>query len=150
MDKRLCQLSELELSCYGCCAGKYFSEKAMKDQIKENTESFHEAKDKKEWGCRERTILSKKSICYNIIKDENLYVCALHPMRNDGVELRPDARCDIVSNCESYDRFSHWYGIIKDEFIDFIKSKNMSSYDYSFGIVTGMLIKEFERSHDKK
>lgn len=72
--------------------------------------------------------------------------CPLHPLQNDGKELR-HGECDFAYMCKSQRRFvEHWDDPTREQFLAFITSKQLDWYEYSVGMHTDTLLREFERT----
>ncbi|MFA6088556.1 MAG: hypothetical protein WC755_01705 [Candidatus Woesearchaeota archaeon] len=150
----LCQIKQLGLSCFGCCGFDFTTKKDVLDTIKQNTIDFENFKNEKDglkkYRDRYKKLaedgeweLSKSGICYNLIVKEGAFVCPLHAMQNQGIDLRHD-HCDLNYNCKTVFIFDKWDKNKQNTFIEFIKSKKLSSYEYSKLMFKNKLLNEFE------
>jgi len=142
MKINLCQIPELKLHCMGCCGHDFTSRQDVEKAIKNNTESYYKAKDKKKWGERSPCYVRGCGICYNVILEGEEAYCPLHPLRNNGKELRDDD-CDFDYMCRTFKLFKSWSEDKQKRFVDFLKSKKLDWYEYSVGMDTSTLLDEF-------
>lgn len=146
MKVNLCQIEEMNLSCMGCCGHDFKTREELEEALRKNTLTYKEAKDKKEWGRRSPNFVRPCGLCYNIIKVDNKVFCPLHPSRNDGEELR-DADCEFDYMCETFKKFKLWDEDKQKAFIEFLKPKKLDWYEYSMGMDSSSLLKEFEEEY---
>ena len=142
--RNLCQLDELGLSCMGCCGHDLGSKKDVETGLRLNTMSYADAPDKEAWGRREKEFVRSCGICYNLIKCKKEIFCPLHPLRNDGKDLRDDV-CDQEHLCKAFFCFQTWSEEKQQAFINFIASKHLDWFSYSVGMDDDSLLKEFEQ-----
>lgn len=143
MNINLCQIDELNLHCMGCCGHDFTSREEVEKAIKSNTESYFKAEDKKKWGERSPNYVRSCGLCYNIILVGDKAFCPLHPLQNGGEELR-DEDCDFGYMCKTFKLFKFWNEEKQIKFIDFLKTKKLDWYEYSVGMDSSSLLKEFE------
>jgi len=147
MKVNLCQIDELNLHCVGCCGHDFSSRFEIEKAIKLNTESFFNAKDKKKWGERSPNYVRTCGLCYNAILVGDKAFCPLHPLQNNGKELR-DSDCDFEYMCKTFKVFLTWKEEKKNNFIKFLKDKQLDWYDYSIGMDSSSLLSDFEKVYE--
>ena len=143
----LCQLTQLNLSCFGCCGHTFKSKKKIEQDLKKNTLEYEYTKDNITFRERaKQSDLRSSGICKNLILIDNIVVCPLHPELNDMMDLRI-AHCDTDHICRTIREFNKWGRKKQQKFIDFLKSKRLDIYSYSKRIDSGALLREFKQKH---
>jgi hypothetical protein len=142
----LCQLRELKLGCFGCCQHNFAEKSILKRDIRLNTKRFHEHKDKLVRLIKISKDGRKSGICKFVIQlDDGIIGCPLHPSLNKGIDIRKGF-CGYDFLCSANQDFNKWDSDTQDKFVEFIKSENLDFVDYSFGIITGSLLSEFQQT----
>ena len=141
----LCQLIELDLSCFGCC-GNHFEDKSdLKRDIRLNTKRYQEKKNELGYLKHISKDLRSSGICKLVIYIDGENVgCPLHPQLNSGLDLRA-GHCDIEYNCTTKSEFESWDKKTRMEFIDYIIQKNLDKVEYSIKMAGGSLLGGFRR-----
>ncbi len=145
----LCQLKELELSCFGCCGNDYSNKKKLMRDIRKNTYEFHKSKSIKSFMTRTKD-LRASGICANLVFKDGKFFCPGHPALHHGKDYRavdPDCEKDADDGCKTYILFQTWGKEKQKQFLDFIKSKKLDSYTYSINMDNDSLLKEFEKKN---
>jgi|APSaa5957512622_1039677.scaffolds.fasta_scaffold198754_1 hypothetical protein len=145
----LCQLNG---GCMGCCGNNFVSVKKIEEAIRKNTLDFvaMSPKEKEEFQCfrnRANSSQLRHGVCMNLISRKGKNFCPLHPACHDGQDLR-EGHCDINFLCKSAKEFAKCDSSKQNEFIDFIKSKKLSSIEFSVRMDNGQLWKDFLMSSD--
>lgn len=149
--RNLCQLPELGISCWGCCGHSFSSKDDVSRSLKKNTVEYEKSVDKVKWANRSE-YLRKSGICRNLIKKGDEIFCPLHPLRNDGQDLRTKhighskIDCDMNYLCKTFYEFNVMDEETQKKFILFIKSKNPDWYTFSIKIDDGSYLKDFLES----
>jgi hypothetical protein len=140
----LCQLGNL--SCMGCCTEtKVQSRKITESQLIINTERFNLIKDPEEFSKDSGPNVDKKSsMCKTLIKEGDKVFCPAHPMSKytGGKDMRHFCWKDYW--CPTMKRYLKMDEKTKEDFVKFIKSKELDWYSYSVGMDSGNLFREFE------
>ncbi len=153
----LCQLGE---GCFGCCGNSYKSRKEIEEDLLKNQTEFEAIVEKgtieelKEFrGRRYHRELRPAGICFNLIRiydkdgKNGKMGCPLHPAIC-GEELR-EGHCDINHLCLAAKIFPSWDEEKQARFIEFLLEKKLDWYDYSIGMDSGSLLREFENKEKK-
>lgn len=141
----LCQLKELELSCFGCCGNEYSNKKKLIRDIKRNTIEFEKSKSLSKYISR-TTELRDSGICANLVFKERKFFCPGHPKLNGNRDYRNlDPDCEKEHICKTYSLFQKWDKGKRQQFLSFLKLKNLDSYIYSIKMDNTSLLKEFEK-----
>lgn len=132
----------------GCCGHSFISGEKIKQSIKKNTQEFQEydpffEEDLLRYRDRAGRHNLRNGVCRNLIAKEGKIFCPLHPIVNNGKDLRK-GHCDTDYFCETAKKFSFWNEQKQREFIIFIKSKKIDNITYSILIDKGTLLQEFE------
>lgn len=144
LDQGLCQLSELNLSCFGCCGHDFANKSILKRDIRINTRRFYQRLDNIEKLKNMSKKVRKSGICkFVIYLDGKVVGCPLHPLLNEGVDLRK-GHCDIDYVCTTNREFANWDDTTREKFIEYIRNKNLDIVDYSLGIDNGSLLRGFK------
>jgi hypothetical protein len=147
----LCQLNH---GCMGCCGHNYDSKERVVQAIRFNTKEFDEVNPK----CKEEMIQFRdrfdvnnlnNGVCRNLICVGNKFFCPLHPLRNNGEDLRI-GHCNINYLCFTTKEFATWPEELKQKFIDFIKQKNLDNLNYSLMMDDNSLLLEFKKLNKDK
>jgi len=139
----LCQHNGM--SCYGCCGHGYKGKEAVLADIKENTVDLSRAKNLIEFKRRYPSwVLGDSGICRNLVQKGKKTFCPLHPAKNKGEDLRK-GHCDVNHLCRTFRHFLTWDEEKKNKFIGFILAKNLDNHDYSMGMDSGKLLREFNK-----
>lgn len=136
----LCQDKEIGLSCFGCCGNNFNEEDIMQD-LRVNTIQFELSKDIHEFMARGKD-LRLSGICKHMIIKEGKIVCPAHPKQNEGKEYR-HGECNILYECKTSFEYNSWSQKKQQEFIKFIKEKDLDSVKYSIMVDNGSLLREF-------
>lgn len=141
----LCQING---GCMGCCGHNYISKEMIREAIKFNTIEFSDFKHNDEGLLAFRDRAYKRDlrygVCRNLIEKNGQVLCPLHPAVC-GKELRQD-HCDIYYLCDTARKFAKWSEEKRVKFLDFVKSKNLDSIEYSMKMDDNSLLKEFQES----
>lgn len=147
--RNLCQLDELGLSCIGCCGHNFGTKEELESSILKNTLEHNDAEHMLTFRDRaKKENLRKSGLCRNVIEKNGRYFCPLHPLQNNGKELRK-GHCDIGYECKTFFEFNSWAKKKQDSFIKFLEKKHLDNIDYSIGIDSGSLLKEFKQAKNK-
>lgn len=160
-----CQVRALGLSCYGCCGHDWQSQKEIENDIAHNTSDFNQIYEELEGDLEffrdryEKYEMSNSGLCFNMVEFSNkCLACPLHPRVNEIVSVdeviapNKDLRvgqCDVDYECETVRYWNLFGKEQKEEFVEFLKSKNMNNYDFSMQNASGELIKEFLTNRNK-
>lgn len=143
----LCQAGR---SCIGCCislrAGCPTNEELL-DDLKKNTQELQKQSVASFMGRTKREV-RPSGACMNLVKlNSKEYGCAGHPARNKGKELRDHYKgwCNKEFLCDTAELFNKWTDKQQKEFLTFLKKKKLNLVDYSLGLDSGDLLKEFRR-----
>jgi hypothetical protein len=142
----LCQYGN---GCFGCCGDDYGSREAVWAGVEKNTREFHHyircghlIAFRDRYGPAQRMDCG---LCPNLIMQQNEKLgCPLHPLLNQGMDLRKGF-CNPAHFCTTYKNYLAWGEEKRQRFLGFIDSKKLDWYDYSLGMTSGSLVKEFER-----
>jgi oligoribonuclease (3'-5' exoribonuclease) len=143
----LCQLKEMDLSCFGCCGNDYNHKRKLMKDIRKNTWEFNKSKSIKSFMTR-TTELKSSGICANAIFKDGNFFCPGHPILNQGRDYRgldKDCEKEEYDGCKAYILFQTWDKQKQKQFLDFIKSKKLDSFAYSIRMDNDSLLKEFEK-----
>jgi len=135
----LCQTEEF--SCFGCCGHHFEGEKDVLQQVKENTNRFG-SKISLPILQSESEVLSKSGICHSVINKGNKVMCGLHPMQNKGEDNR-DKECEREYFCKTMHQWKMWDEEKKVNFLEFMKKKNPTVYEYSIKMDNDSWLEEF-------
>jgi len=141
----LCQLKDLNLSCFGCCGNSYSNKKKLMKDIQKNTIEFNNKKTLSKFMTRKNELKSS-GICANLVIKDNKFFCPGHPELHSGRDYRnldPDCEKDFL--CKTFGLFQEWDKEKQKKFIEFLKPKKLDSYDYSIKMDNNSLLKEFEK-----
>lgn len=139
MEINLCQFDKY--SCFGCCGDDFGTKEEVKEGISKNTFEFKEIKSKKKFADRD-VFLRECGICRNLILENGMVLCPLHPSLNSGVDHR-DALCNRNYLCATFKWFLRADETTQKRFIDFIRKKNPDWYEYSIRMDNGAFLREF-------
>lgn len=148
--RNLCQLEELGLTCLGCCGHDFKSMKEVMKAIDKNTSEFQDFTENPK-GFRDRhpcNIVRVAGVCYNVVwrdKGRTKVFCPLHPEAAGKPDLR-QGHCRPEHLCRTSLKFNSWSDKRQQEYMEFLKSKNLNWYEYSIKTDNGKLLEEFERS----
>lgn len=147
----LCQLNG---GCMGCCGHNYDSNGKVKLAIATNTKEFDEMphSTKEELLVfRNRTELMdlRNGVCKNLIEKEGCFFCPLHPLRNEGDDLRV-GHCNVNYLCQTTKEFNKWDEDKKQNFLKFVEEKQLDSISYSMKMDDNSLLQEFILLNDRK
>jgi len=138
----LCQLKHL--SCFGCCGHSWTTKREVLIQIKENSD-IYKYQSREEFSKRGEKYLSDCGACKSLIEKDGRVVCGLHPLQNDGKEYR-DKICEKDYFCDTFKAFMKWDKKKQDAFVKFVLEKDLSNWEYSIGMDSDKLMKEFEKN----
>ncbi len=140
----LCQLTELKLSCFGCCGHSYKSKEKIMRDLEKNSLEYEFCKDNREFRDRaKRNDLRPSGICRNIIIAGDSVICPLHPELNDMLDLRI-THCNTMHLCRTRREFESWDEDKRNAYLRFLKGKNLDMIDYSIKTDDGSLLREFQ------
>ncbi|MBL7055766.1 hypothetical protein ISS07_02530 [Candidatus Woesearchaeota archaeon] len=146
----LCQLKDLNLSCFGCCGNTYSNKKKLLNDIKKSSKEFENKKSITQFMTRTKH-LKESGICANLIFKNDKFYCPGHPTLHNGKDFRNlDPDCDKNFLCLTFSSFQTWDKKKQKEFLEFIKKKvsnGMDSHAYSINMDNGKLLKEFEKRY---
>ncbi|MBI2668588.1 hypothetical protein HYX14_01970 [Candidatus Woesearchaeota archaeon] len=142
----LCQLNG---GCMGCCGYGFISVEKIKEAVAENTTEFQQANPQAEddflqFRNRRPAMDLRHGVCRNLIEENGCVLCPLHPARH-GKDLRM-GHCDTDYFCKTAKTFANWSPEKQQQFVDFIKRKELDNITYSLQMDKGMLLREFERN----
>jgi hypothetical protein len=141
-----CQLTDLKLSCFGCCGHDFAEKPVLRRDVKINTELCTRHKDDLESLKETSKELRLSGICkFLIFLDDSMIGCILHPACNKGEDKRKD-HCDIDFICTTKREFESWEAEIQERFIEYVKSKDLDFIDYSIKMAKGNLLGGFKIS----
>ena len=131
----------------GCCGHDFISKKKTKEAINKNTKQFYMDKikikeDFVEFRDRYEITNLKNGVCRNLIERDGCFLCPLHPNLHKGEDLR-EGHCDVNYLCKTAREFSKWDKNKQQQFIDFIKKKNLDNLTYSMKMDNSSLMGEF-------
>jgi hypothetical protein len=142
----LCQLSVLGLSCFGCCGHDFGPRSELKRDIRVNKKRYEENKKDIEQLKNKSDELRVSGICKLLVHIQPDTVgCPLHPKLNNGEDLR-ETHCDIEYQCTTSREFISWNIDTREEFIDYIRTRDLDFIDYSIKMAGGSLLGGFKRS----
>ena len=146
----LCQLKNLELSCFGCCGNSYTNKKKLMRDIKKNTLEFDNKKSISQFIVRTKH-LRDSGICANLVFKDKKYYCPGHPILHRGRDYRNlDPVCDKDFLCKTFGLFRQWPKEKQQKFLEFLKKKKLDSFTYSIKMDNNSLLKEFEKSSGER
>ena len=162
MESYPCQLKEIGLSCYGCCGVDFGSKDDVNTDLELNTIDFNKAKkdsldnESNLKKFRDRYTddqVGESGVCMNLVDfGSGCAACPLHPSINKLVSKKQtvgpssDLRvgyCDTKYECDTLKFWSYMKLAQREEFVEFVKSKNFDKHEYSMKNESGELIKEF-------
>jgi hypothetical protein len=140
-NKILCQQGGY--SCMGCC-GYDWKEKDIKKAVDDNTEELIQIRDKSVFRDRaDKDDLKPCGACRNIVMlDEKTVGCPLHPVLNNGVDLRK-GHCDTNFWCETMKWFRKLDRKTQERFISFVDKQKPDWVTYSMGMDSGTFMQSF-------
>lgn len=165
-----CQISELGLSCYGCCGRDFKSKKEVEKDLEKNSYEFKKIKHPTKFKLlqfRDRLsddpdIVQPSGLCSNVVQfNKTCTACPLHPLINKLIEKKKynypfnkkkhtsqtkDPRfgyCDINYECATFKYFKHFSDKQKREFVNWVKENNYNNYSYSMDNGDNILIEKF-------
>jgi hypothetical protein len=139
----ICQLPQLNLSCFGCCGYDYASEDKLKKQIATNTWRFNKMYTSKEAFAETTIGVTEAGCCKAVIEFEDGTVgCPLHPKKNDGKDLRTG---DCLRNyeCNTLRHYKTWRKNRRLLFLEHVVRGNFDTYSYSMANANSSLIMSF-------
>lgn len=161
----ICQLKKNDgkiISCYGCCGRDFKTQKEIEKDIDKNTSVFKFIKIPSTLRLlifRDRLSenpddLNPSGICSNLVKfDDGIIACPLHKDINKLVSKKEflaihkkDLRynhCDVNFECETVLIWQKLSENQRTEYLEWLKSRSLDTYNYSVKNVYGDLIKEF-------
>ena len=153
----LCQLNG---GCMGCCGHSFENEKSIKYAIHKNTLEFNNKIPKtkqefEEFRDRELSQNLRNGVCRNLIQINNQevqtnnkpscqFLCPLHPTRHKSKEDLRLGHCDIHYLCKSAKIFKDWDKKTQEEFLNYIKTKQLSNIQYSLKMDDKSILEEFQ------
>ena len=142
-----CQIPSLRLGCFGCCGRLYLEKEKVQLTIHKNTLAWQQRDDKMTLRdfCWRQTALTQSGVCVNIIEENKMYFCAVHPKRNPGKQDPRINYCNTKFLCEAAKKYEDMDETTKQKYIDFLAKKKLNSYEYSMANDKEQLIREFER-----
>ena len=156
MARILCRYKS---GCFGCCGTEFQKNKENAlIEIRTNTQELKNfdktRKDLVKFRGRHGPLFEKNkkpdSMCRNIVKlQDGTYGCCLHPAQNKGDDVR-DNYCYKEYLCPSFKAYMKWDEQKQNDFEKFLDAKDLDVYDYSYGMDSGKLKKEFEELHNDK
>lgn len=126
----------------GCCGHDFGSIKEVKEAVIRNTSEFRKFDDLRKFRDRADKWNLRKGVCRNVIMVKGQVFCPLHPERNKGKDLRK-GHCETGYLCKTARIFSGWRKKKQQNFLEFIKKKNLGVIEYSIKMDDGSLLKEF-------
>lgn len=152
-------LCRYKSGCFGCC-GTEFQKKEENAliEIRVNTKELKDYKQTREelvkFRERHGPLFEKKgkpkNMCRNIVQlKDNTYGCSLHPAQHKGDDIR-DNYCYKEYLCPTFKNFIKWEKKKQDDFVKFLDAKDLDVYDYSYGMDSGKIKKEFEELYSDK
>ncbi len=143
----LCQLTELNLSCFGCCGHTYKSKDMIRADLEKNSIEYEYAEDNKAFRDRaKRNDLRPSGICRNLILAGDAVICPLHPELNNMIDIRI-AHCSTEHLCRTRREFETWDEETRERYLSFLKKKRLDIYSYSIRTDDGSLLREFIQKH---
>lgn len=151
-----------DLRCMGCC-GLDFAKDLSEDvkvefikSLKKSTEELKQYQDKLSFkkrvepedlhdcGMCKQLVIEDEEPVEELVKKKHLKTyCPLHPMQNDGKEMR-QGECDPKFMCETQKMWhKEWDENMKEMFYDFVKQKDLDWFTYSRKMHDDSLVKEF-------
>lgn len=166
----ICQIKEINLSCWGCCGRDFKNQKEIEKDILENTIVFNKINfpmcfnllNFRDRFSKNSFDLKKSGICSNLVyfKKENIFACPLHKNINKLIgknvvfnKNKKDLRyghCDVNYKCITVKIFENFSKKEKKDYILWIKKQNFNHYKYSIGNVNGTIIKKYLNILEKK
>ncbi len=145
----LCQLNG---GCMGCCGHDFESKENIKLAIKKNTNEFQKQNPKtkqdfKDFKDREYAYNLRNGVCRNLIQKDCQIFCPLHPTKQEdkSSDLR-EGHCDIHHLCKTAKSFENWTKETQNNFLIFLKSKELDNISYSMKMDNNTLLEEFENT----
>ena len=158
----ICQIPEINLSCYGCCGRHLKSKEAVEKDIEENTRDFSRIDipstvrllDFRDRFSKDNGDVKGSGICSNLVKFRcGVVACPLHKLINKIVPAdefmaihRKDLRwghCDVNFECRSVKIFKKLPEDERRRFLNWIREQRFDNYKYSKLMVDGVLIKRY-------
>lgn len=135
---KICFIPSLQLSCFGCCGHHFKDKKAMHAFMDENKKILKRYKDS---GKTHREFMEREHLlhacggCYSLIREKQpeghtAYVCAVHPFRIGGVDIRIDY-CDYGYLCKTAAFVNTLDEQERALFYRFLKEQEFESFEYS-------------------
>lgn len=145
---KLCQLNG---GCLGCCGHDFVSKSKIQEALRLNTQEFlalnpQTKAELLQFRNRAESYDLRFGVCRNIIEQDGRIFCPLHPLRNNGEDLRL-GHCDPDHLCRTAKQFNSWPESKQQQFLEFVASKNLDPLDYSLKIDRGELWQEFEAQY---
>lgn len=139
--KTLCQL--MNHGCFGCCGNNFEGKIEVYSGIKENTNELKKINNLSKFKSRlKKNEVKECGVCANLILKGKRMLCPLHPMQNNGEDIR-EGHCDINHLCKTAFHFKKWDTKTKNKFVRFVKSKKHDWYDFSINADNGKMLDEF-------
>lgn len=135
----------------GCCGHSFPSKKKVIEAIEDNIQEFrflHPQTREELLKFRDRfpKIALRNGVCYNLIRKNGQLLCPLHPLQNQGKELR-EGHCEVDHLCNTAVQFNSWNSDLQKKFLGWIALKNLDNIDYSLGMEDNYWLIEFLKSH---
>lgn len=158
-----CQISHLNLSCFGCCGRDFKSKKLVLEELKKNTLEFNNIKIKSTLRLlhfRDRFssnpwAVTKSGLCSNIVEFENgIIACPLHPKINEVVSSKffnlPNKKldlrikhCGVDYQCDTFNQWLKMTDVDREKLVLWIEKQKFENYEYSVENGEDRLIKNF-------
>ena len=135
---KICFIPSLKLSCFGCCGHHFADKETLQKFFDENKRELkkylEEGKSYSDFMNREH-MLDSCGACYSLIQEKQpeghqAYVCAVHPLRVGGEDVRP-GYCDFDYLCYSAALVNKMTDEEKALFYEFLKEKQFDAFEYS-------------------
>ncbi len=151
MESYPCQLRHVGLSCYGCCGVDFTEKEDVETDLELNNIDFNKAMSEKDLSNEEKLKkfrdrytddqVGSSGVCMNLLDfGSDCEACPLHPFINKIVDKsktvapNSDLRvgyCDTKYECETLKFWSFMPLSQREEFVEFVKAKNFSNFEYS-------------------
>lgn len=142
----ICRLSEVLLSCVGCCLYAFAGKEATLTAIRRNTVAFAQLVPGDEEALlrfRDREAPSDVVCCNCVEEAPGVLGCPLHPTRHDSRDLRL-GHCMAGFLCRTAALYrNEWSQETRERFIAFAKARQLDNYEYSHLMVHDELLEAF-------
>ena len=150
MSSSLCRLSEVFLSCVGCCLYAFAGKEETLAAIRRNTDTFARLDPGDEAALlrfRDREAPPDVVCCNCIEEAPGVLGCPLHPARHASRDLRRGP-CMAEFLCHTAALYrNEWSQETRERFTVFVKGRRLDNYEYSRLMVGDELLEAFLREN---